>query len=118
MARPAHDNEPDPDVDARFSLANERTALAWIRTALATVAAGLAAAKGLRFDHEVVRWIVSAPPVLAGAVLAGRVPAQWRERQDALTDGHPFPLAGPRLNALGVALAGYAVVALVAVALD
>jgi putative membrane protein len=31
------DDEPDP----RFSLANERTALAWMRTALALVAAGV-----------------------------------------------------------------------------
>jgi len=31
-------DEPDP----RFSLANERTALAWMRTALALVAAGIA----------------------------------------------------------------------------
>ena len=31
-------DEPDP----RFSLANERTALAWMRTALALVAAGVA----------------------------------------------------------------------------
>ena len=31
-------DEPDP----RFSLVNERTALAWMRTALALVAAGIA----------------------------------------------------------------------------
>jgi putative membrane protein len=35
------------DPDYRFSLANERTFLAWIRTALALVAGGVAAAKAL-----------------------------------------------------------------------
>lgn len=34
----AHGSEPDP----RFSLANERTFLAWVRTSLALVAAGVA----------------------------------------------------------------------------
>lgn len=106
------------DVDARFSLANERTALAWVRTALASIAAGLAAAKGLRFDHEVIRWIVSAPPVLAGAALAAGVAPQWHARQDALTAERPLPLAALRLRVLGAALAIYAIVALVAVALD
>ncbi|HET8988949.1 MAG TPA: DUF202 domain-containing protein, partial [Humibacillus sp.] len=33
-----HGEDPDP----RFSLANERTFLAWVRTSLAFVAAGLA----------------------------------------------------------------------------
>ena len=35
-------NEDGPDPDYRFTLANERTFLAWIRTALALVAGGVA----------------------------------------------------------------------------
>src|SRR5438552_3901781 len=52
--------DPAPGFpDYRFSLANERTYLAWIRTALALVAAGVAAAKALDFHHELARWLVA-----------------------------------------------------------
>jgi len=37
----ATEPEKDEEPDYRFTLANERTFLAWIRTALATLAAGL-----------------------------------------------------------------------------
>lgn len=106
-----------PDPDARFSLANERTFLAWIRTALATIAGGLAAAKALHFDHEVVRWIVAAPPVLAGAALAGLAPRRWRAVEQAMIEGRPIP-TGQGIALLGTGLAVYAAIALVAVALD
>jgi uncharacterized membrane protein YidH (DUF202 family) len=52
--------EPD-QLDYRFSLANERTFLAWIRTALALVAGGIVAAKALEFNHDVWRWILAVP---------------------------------------------------------
>ncbi|MGB6454192.1 MAG: DUF202 domain-containing protein, partial [Streptosporangiaceae bacterium] len=46
--RPSHDGGPaapdesaETEPDARFTLANQRTFLAWSRTALALVAAGL-----------------------------------------------------------------------------
>ncbi len=38
--------EEQREMDYRFSLANERTFLAWIRTSLALVAGGVFAAKG------------------------------------------------------------------------
>lgn len=105
------------DPDARFSLANERTYLAWMRTALAAVAGGLAAAKALEFDHELARWLISAPPVLAGAVLAARAPKRWRATQDALAEDRPIPV-GHTIAPLGFGLAAYAILALVVVALD
>jgi putative membrane protein len=109
--------EDRPEVDHRFSLANERTYLAWIRTALALVAGGIAAAKALNFDHEVWRWVVAAPPVLAGALLAAEAPARWRRYEDAMRAGRPLPV-GRGMAAVGLALALYAVVALIAAALD
>ena len=66
------------EMDYRFSLANERTFLAWIRTALALVAGGVFAAKGLRFEHEVWRWVIAPPPIVAGAALAIDARARWR----------------------------------------
>lgn len=107
----------ETDVDARFSLANERTYLAWIRTALATTAGGLAAGKGLRFDHELVRWTVAAPPVLAGALIAAQAPRRWRDTQDALTAGGPIPV-GRGIGLVAGGLAVYALIALLAIALD
>ena len=38
---PIPEPEKDQEPDYRFTLANERTFLAWMRTALATLAAGL-----------------------------------------------------------------------------
>lgn len=105
------------DLDYRFSLANERTFLAWIRTALALIAAGLVAAKALNFDHELARWIVAAPPVAVGAVLAVGASVRWRQYEVAMRSGHPLPI-GRGVRLLGIGLALYAVVALVAVALD
>ena len=44
MLIPPHPRSHGAEPDYRFSLANERTFLAWIRTALALAAAGLGAA--------------------------------------------------------------------------
>ncbi len=105
------------DLDYRFSLANERTYLAWIRTALALVAAGLVAAKALNFDHEVVRWIVAIPPVSAGAALAVAAGRQERRYDAAMRAGRKLPEA-LWMRGIGAGLGLYAVVALVAIVLD
>jgi putative membrane protein len=106
-----------PELDYRFSLANERTFLAWIRTALALIAGGLVAAKALDFDHDVLRWVISAPPILAGVLLAAQAPARCRRYEDAMRAGRPLPV-GRGIVAVGLALAVYAVLALIAAALD
>lgn len=109
--------EPEIDVDARFSLANERTFLAWIRTSVALIAAGLLAAKALNFDHEAVRWLVAAPPIVAGALLAGDSHRRWRTYEDAMQRGQPL-VTGRGLSALAIAVAGYGMVVLVATLVD
>ena len=47
MVRPARAASVGSQPDYRFSLANERTFLAWLRTGLALIAGGLAAAQFL-----------------------------------------------------------------------
>jgi putative membrane protein len=105
------------DVDARFSLANERTFLAWIRTSVALIAAGLLAAKALNFQHEAVRWLISAPPILAGALLAGDSHRRWRTYEDAMQRGQPL-VTGRGMSALAIAIAAYGLIVLVATLVD
>jgi len=54
---------PDDQPDYRFTLANERTFLAWIRTALALLAAGVAVVQLTGLGSPVLR-------LAAGLVLA------------------------------------------------
>jgi putative membrane protein len=105
------------DIDYRFSLANERTFLAWIRTALALLAGGIAAAKALHFHHEVVRWVIAGPPIVAGALLAADATNRWRTYEEAMRAGRRLPV-GRGLRVIGFLLCAYGVLALVASALD
>ena len=107
----------DDRLDYRFTLANERTFLAWMRTAIALVAGGIVAAKALNFDHEALRWVVAAPPIVGGGVVAGGATVRWRRYEDAMRAGRELPV-GRGIVALGVALAVYALVVLVATILD
>jgi putative membrane protein len=109
--------QDEEELDYRFSLANERTYLAWIRTSLALLAGGVAAAKALHFNHEVWRWVVSAPPIALGAVLAMEAVWRWRTYEATMRAGGSLPV-GRGIKVLGVTLAVYAVVALVATILD
>jgi putative membrane protein len=105
------------EIDYRFSLANERTFLAWIRTALALVAGGVFAAKGLDFDHDVWRWVIAAPPIVAGAVLALDARARWRRYEDAMRAQRPLP-DGRSITLVGAGLGVYGIVALLVSVLE
>jgi putative membrane protein len=107
----------EPDVDPRFSLANERTFLAWIRTALAMIVAGVVAAKGLHFHHEVARWTIAVPPIAIGALVALDSHRRWRSYEVAMQEARPLT-PGWALGALAIAIAVYALVVLVVTALD
>jgi putative membrane protein len=117
LRRPDPDSAADNGPDYRFSLANERTYLAWIRTALALVAAGIAAAKALEFHHEFARWLVAGPPILTGAFLGIEAVARWYRYENAMRASARLPV-GQRLTLLTAALSAYAVIALTAVLLD
>ena len=103
--------------DPRFSLANERTYLAWVRTALALVVAGLLAAKAIEFHHEAWRWIVALPPMLAGGVMSVEARRRWTAYERAMRAGDPLP-AGRSVEIVSGFVVAYAVIVLVAAALD
>ena len=103
------------EPDARFSLANERTALAWVRTALACVAGGIGLTSVARVA-DLPRLVDALAVVLCllGGVLAVSAVAGWRRREIALRTGRPMsaPVALPWLA--GVVAVAALVLALVA----
>ena len=81
--------EPDP----RFTLANERTFLAWVRTALALLAGGVAveAFTGALFAPP-VRVVLSTVLLVLAALLAVGAGARWLRVERAMRRGRPLPL--------------------------
>jgi len=79
--------EPDP----RFTLANERTLLAWNRTSLALIGGGFAADRLINFSSVSARLAISLTPVLLGAILAIVSLQRWFAVQHALRTGAPLP---------------------------
>lgn len=103
------------DPDYRFSLANERTFLAWNRTAMALIAGGLALVQLLP-DLEPVwmRRFLGLPPVLLGGVLGAVSYRRWQRYERAMRLGTSLPTSTtPRLLAVAVALGGIAVAVVV-----
>jgi putative membrane protein len=105
--------EPDP----RFTLANERTYLAWIRTSLALIGGGLAAGQLIEFQSEVARVIVALPPIVLGAALALTSYRRWEANQRALRLGEPLPVGGPP-RTLAAGIGAVAIVVAVIVVVD
>jgi len=102
-----HGEEPD----ARFSLANERTFLAWIRTSLALMAAGLAVEALHVGIGSKLRTAVAVLLVLAGISSVGQAWVGWASAERALRLKTPLPASDLKplllvvLLAIGVCLA-------------
>jgi len=80
--------EPDP----RFTLANERTLLAWLRTALALVVAGVAVvALSELITPEWLVEVTAGVAFLGGAVTATLGYLQWQRVERALRRREPLP---------------------------
>jgi putative membrane protein len=107
MALRGDPREVGRDPDVRYTLANERTYLAWNRTALALIGAGLAAGQLLDFDSRGERLLVALPPIVLGLVLALTSYRRWEANERAMRLDQPLPGAGPPwLLSAGIALVG------------
>lgn len=103
------------DPDYRFTLANERTFLAWLRTALALAAGGLAAIHLLpdAFGSEALGLALLA----LGFVTAATSFRRWYRSEVAMRLGQPLPPSRlPQFVAYAVAM--FAVVAVVLFVID
>ncbi|MEZ5213202.1 DUF202 domain-containing protein [Gordonia sp. (in: high G+C Gram-positive bacteria)] len=79
-------------VDARFTLASERTVLAWLRTALGLMAAGVAVLHLIDpFGNAAARVTLGSALVVIGALTAVIGIARWRMVDAALKRGGPLP---------------------------
>ena len=103
-------DEPDP----RFSMANERTALAWVRTALAFVAAGVGLTSVARIAGlSRLLDVVAAALCVLGALLAVVAVLGWRRRELAMRLDRPLPAPfalawiGALVATVALVLAGY-----------
>lgn len=91
------------DPDYRFSLANERTFLAWIRTALALNGGGLAVVSFLPQFAVIGREVVGVLLITLGTLLSGRSYSRWRNNEEAMRTGAQIrPSRLPGTLALGV----------------
>jgi putative membrane protein len=105
------------EPDYRFSLANERTLLAWIRTALALDVAGLGVVRfapplGFPGGRELIGGVL----VLLGAVTAWSGYRRFLATDRAMRAGEPIAApAAPRGLAAALAVISLVILALLAV---
>lgn len=105
------------EPDARFTLANERTFLAWVRTALAMLAGAVAVHAPAIDVDEWVKNTISLVLLGAAAVAVSQSWLRWRAVEAAIRTGRPLPgFAGPAMLAavIGVLIVGVAVGVIVA----
>lgn len=102
------------EPDARFSLANERTFLAWNRTALALIAGGVALeAFGLDLQPT-LRLAASLLLILGGVVVPVLAWFEWARTERALRSSEPLPGSATSI-ALTITIAAVGVIVVLGV---
>jgi putative membrane protein len=82
----------DAEPDYRFTLANERTFLAWIRTALGLLAGGVAVRQVVPpFAVPGATAVLGLMCISLAVVLAATSYPRWRAVQRAMRAGEPLP---------------------------
>ncbi|MEU0131461.1 MULTISPECIES: DUF202 domain-containing protein [unclassified Streptomyces] len=100
--------------DYRFSLANERTFLAWIRTALALIGGGFAVDQFLPGLAWGIRAGLALGLLAAGVLCALRAVSHWMRCERAMRRGEDLPTSRfPALLSLVVAVVAVAMVVVV-----
>ena len=109
--------EAPEDPDYRFTLANERTYLAWLRTALALLASGVAVAQLVpEFAVPGARHGVGIALSVLGVWVAAAAVLRWRRVQRAMERGENLPPTWmPLVLGIALALVGLAVGVLLSV---
>ncbi len=111
--RPESGPDSGVDPDYRFTLANERTFLAWIRTSLALMAAGVAVIRfvpGLSLMRHALGFLL----IGLGGFLAWMSYRDWQRNERAMRFGRQLPRSFvPRLVAWSLVLASLVALALV-----
>ena len=80
------------DPDYRFSLANERTFLAWSRTALAVLAGGILLQQfATRLEPRAVIAALSLGSAALASVLAAAAYWRWKHNEIAMRHSKPLP---------------------------
>jgi inner membrane protein YidH len=88
----ANENVPAKEPDYRFTLANERTFLAWIRTSLALLAAAVALGHLVTdFGPDWLRKVTSVALAALATVTAGSSVLRWQRVQLAVDRAKPLP---------------------------
>ena len=80
------------EPDYRFSLANERTFLAWIRTALALLAGGVLLDQfATRLEPRALLVALAVGLALLAALLCGGAYLRWKANEVAMRHARPLP---------------------------
>jgi putative membrane protein len=106
--QPTNEQPAEQEPDYRFTLANERTYLAYLRTALACYAGGLSAVQFLDVDGgRALPKVIGVVLVLAGMVVTAGAWQRWRQNMAAMRRGAPLPASRlPLILATTIGLVG------------
>lgn len=100
------------DPDPRFTLANERTFLAWTRTSLAFLAGGIALeAFPLQLMSADLKTGLSVFIIATGMLIAAGAAGRWIRVERAMRRGEPLPVPGivPLLSFAALVASGVAI---------
>lgn len=91
MIQHAKWNQEGQEPDYRFTLANERTFLAWLRTSLALIAGSLAIAQFGSVESDAWLRVLALLLAISGTLLASLAQKRWAQVQRAMRNQQPLP---------------------------